>query len=89
MHIQHDVINTFLADWNNCLNEDMITVPRACNSSLQRLENHRIFYLLYIVLYLQSFKILISGQLRRCYSETDLFHQNCGGSLEVTYSHRI
>lgn len=73
MHIQHDVINTFLADWNNYLNEVMITVPRVCNNSLQRLKKHRILYLLCIVPCLQSFKIPISAQLRRCYSETDFF----------------
>lgn len=90
MHIQHDVINTFffLADWNNCLNEVTLTVPRACNNSLQRLKKHRILYLPCVVPYLQSFKILISGQLRRGYSESDLFQQNYGGSLEVTSSHR-
>lgn len=88
MPIQQDVINTgFLADWNNCLNEAMITVPRAGSNSLQRLKKPR-KNLPRVDPFLQSFKILISGQFRRWCSETAFFGQHYGGSLEVTYSHR-
>lgn len=45
----------FLADWNNCLNKVMITVPRLCNNSLQGLKKHRMFYPPCIVPYLQSY----------------------------------
>lgn len=92
MPIQQDVINTgFLADWNNCLNEAMITVPRAGNSSPRRLKKPR-KNPPHVDPCFQSFKILILEQLRRWCSETAFFGQHsgqhCGGSLGVTYSHR-